>query len=100
MLLPPAPHWRRGCPHLAQLTERLSALELRMLPAEEPRNRPEFTRGFVIADGSCFIEHTDPRFCTGTCSSQEQAKAKRLQDFFNEFWERSLPDRELRSLGI
>lgn len=100
LLLPPASEWRRGCAHLAQLAERLSALELRMLPREEPRERSEFVYGFMLADDAGLLHYTDPRLCTGTSISHGASKARHLQGFFNEFWEKSIPDQELRSLGI
>jgi predicted GNAT family N-acyltransferase len=100
LLLPPASEWRRDNAHLAQLVEHLSALELRTLPSEEARERSELAHAFILGDHSNLLYHTDPRLCIGSCTYRGDGKTRHLLEFFNEFWERSLPDRELRSLGI
>lgn len=101
LLLPPAGHWRSACPHLLQLVERLtSAIQLRTLPANEPRERPEFGQGFLIADRRILLHQADPRGLVGSLQRGGSGEARELLNFFLELWEKSLPDPDLRRLHI
>jgi hypothetical protein len=101
LILPPAGDWRRACPHLLQLIERLSsALEARTLPPEEPRERPEFGQSFFIADDAKLVFLADPRRFIGSYEPYSSAKSKELLNFFQEIWEKSQPDLELRRLRL
>jgi hypothetical protein len=100
-LLPEASVWRSTCPRLLQLAERLpSALNLRILPGAEPRERPEFLQGFVIADQAILLHLADPRNLIGSFTEQGTGKARELLNFFMERWEKSVPDPELRRLHL
>lgn len=100
-ILPPAAEWRRDCPGLLRLSERLSsALELRTLAKDEPRERPEFGQAFFIADQAALLLLTDPRRLVGSHDQQGAAKTRELINFFMEIWEKSQPDPELRRLGL
>jgi len=101
LLLPAATVWRGSCPRLLQLAERLtSTLSLRTLPGDEPRERPEFLQGFVIADQTVLLHQADPRNFIGSFASQGTGKARELLNFFMELWEKSAPDPELRRLYL
>jgi hypothetical protein len=101
LLLPSAHDWRSACPRLLQLTERLSsALELRTLPQEEPRERPEFTQSFIIADHAIVLHEADPRHHIGRYEPHGAGEVRKLMNFFQEIWEKSQPDLELRSLKL
>ena len=101
LILPTASRWRRSCPHLYGLLERLtSSLQVRVLPANEPRERPEFSQSFIIADETRLLHHSDPQRLSGTYETQAASKAKILLGFFTEIWEKSTADPELRRLGI
>lgn len=101
MVLPPAIEWRRDCLRLVQFSERLSsALSLRRLPREEPRNRSEFEQALLIADETALLHLADPRRFIGEHRRDVSGKAKELLGFFDEIWEKSLSDPELRRLGI
>ena len=101
LLLPAASHWRRSCPHLYRLIEHLSsALRVRVLPASEPRERPEFHQSFMIADETLLLQHSDPQRLSGRYETQAAYRARVLLGFFMEIWEKSTADPELRRLGI
>jgi len=101
LIFPPAEDWRRICPHFLQLTERLSsAMELRVLPKDEPRERPEFGQGFMIADHLRLLLLADPRRLIGNYEQDSSGKSKELLNFFLEIWEKSQPDPELRQLRL
>lgn len=101
LLLPPAASWRRSCPRLLHLLERLSsAMELRTLGKNEPRERPEFAQEFMIADQTALLHLADPRRCLGSHDQAAFGKARELLNFFTEIWEKSQPDPELRRLRL
>ncbi len=101
LLLPPAARWRGACPRLLQLAERLtSALSLRTLPANEPRERPEFLQAFAIADQRSLLHQPEPRHFVGSYTAQGSARARELLNFFMEIWEKAAPDPELRRLYL
>ena len=102
MILPKANEWRRNCAPLSELIERLSALQLRAWPSHEPRERAEFSQGFLLADQDAMLLHSDPPRCSGFYRRQNGigADIKHLVSFFDDIWERSEPDVELRRLGI
>ena len=102
MILPKVSEWRRSCTPLCEMIERLSALQLRAWPSHEPRERAEFSHGFFIADQDAVLLHSDPPRCSGFYRRQSSAGADthHLVTFFDEIWERSEPDVELRRLGI
>ena len=102
MILPKATVWRRNCAPLSEIVERLSALQLRTWPSHEPRERAEFSQGFLLADQDAMLLHSDPPRCSGFYRRQSGigADIKHLVSFFDEIWERSEPDVELRRLGI
>lgn len=100
-IVPPAATWRQDCPGLLRLSERLTtALQLRTLPAEEPRERPQFAQSFIIADRSALLLHADPYRLQGHYVAQAGPAIRPLLDFFTEIWEKSAADPELRRLGI
>ena len=101
LILPTASRWRRSCPHFHRLLERLtSSLQVRVLPANEPRERPEFSQSFMIADETRLLHYSDPQRLSGVYETQAASKAKILLGFFTEIWEKSATDPELRRLGI
>jgi len=100
-ILPGAKAWRRQCPQFLQLSERLrSAMHLRVLPTEEPRERELFQRLFAVGDRSSVLELADLHRLLGGYQHRHQARARQLLSFFNEIWEKSGPDPELRRLMI
>lgn len=101
LLLPTASHWRRSCPHLHRLLERLtSSLQVRILPANEPRERPEFGQSFMIADETRLLHYSDPQRLSGNYETRAASKSRILLGFFIEIWAKSTADPELRRLGI
>ena len=100
LLLPSATSWRQHCPQLTQLIERLSAIELRTPPRDEPTDQAEFGQNFFIADERAVLFLKDPRRCIGEFNPNDSLGARRLMDFFNPLWEKSQADLELRRLGI
>lgn len=100
-IVPPAKEWRRTCPYFQSLSERLrSAMELRLLPAEEPRERELFQRLFIVGDRSSVLELADLSRFGGNFEPHNQARARQLLSFYDEIWEKSAPDPELRRLMI
>jgi hypothetical protein len=101
LIIPPAESWRRACPHFLQLSQRLSsALELRTLAKGEPRERQEFSQSFLIADEHALLLLADPYRLVGSYAPQTSGKTKELLNFFQQIWEKSEPDPELRQLRI
>ena len=100
LLLPPAKQWRYSCPQFAQLIQRLSALELRVLPDDEPRERPEFHQSFVLGDDTLLLSHHDPRYCRGQFDRHAGLEARQRYSFFMDYWDKSAPEPELRQLGL
>lgn len=100
-LLPPAAAWRTTCPQLLDLHERLSsALELRTLAQNEPRERPEFEQTFFIADNRILLHQADPRNFIGSFEPAGSGQLRMLQNFFGELWDKSVFDPELRRLHL
>jgi len=100
-IVPGAKEWRRQCPQFLQLSERLrSAMQLRVLPAEEPRERALFQRLFAVGDRASVLELSDLARFGGGYQHRHQSRARQLLTFFNEVWEKSGPDAELRRLMI
>lgn len=100
-IVPPVAGWRQTCPGLLRLSERLStALQLRVLPVEEPRERPQFGQTFILADRSSLLLHADPYRLQGRYIAQAGPEIRPLLDFFMEIWEKSTSDPESRRLGI
>lgn len=100
LLLPKALEWQRDCSRLVALIERLSALELRALPASEPRDRPEFSQAFLIVDDQALLHWTDPRRCIGYYAEQGGGRTRELAAFFAENWPKSQPEAEVRALRL
>ena len=101
MLLPPAADWRLNCRHFWHLAERLSsALILRTLPTNEPRERPEFSQAFMIADETQLLHFVDPYRQSGHFSDTLSSDVRKLLNFHTEIWEKSIPDPDLRRLQI
>ena len=100
LLLPPSRQWRRECPALTDLIGRLTALELRTLPRNEPRDRAEYSQGFMIADHRILLLHTDPRRLIGRYDTEPGGRVRDLGGFFQELWPKAQSDSELRRLGI
>ncbi|MGF1529302.1 MAG: hypothetical protein ACFCBW_21350, partial [Candidatus Competibacterales bacterium] len=88
-------------PHRLPLARRLPpAVGRPTPPPDEPRDRPQYEQAFAIADHRRLVLFTDPRRLQGRLLDREPDQAKPLLGFFDELWERSLPDGELRRLGI
>lgn len=101
LLLPPATEWRRDCPRLAGLVRTLaSAVELRRLPAETLRERPEYQQGFCIGNETALLRLPQPMAPAGDYCREGGAAARDLLGFFRDAWEKAEPDPELRSLRL
>ncbi len=82
---------------LVQLWRRLtSKIEIRR-PHPDYKDHPE---SFLLVDGTGYLHH---RLYTGyeaTVDFNSRLESRRLGGFFNEVWEQSEPDSELRDLHI
>lgn len=101
LLLPPAVEWRRQCPRLVNLAERLSsAIEFRTPPQDEPLARKEFGQCFCIADEAALLHLLDPRRMIGSFEAQRAGSAREMMNLFRELWEKSQADVELRTMRL
>lgn len=100
LLLPSARHWRRSCPMLINLITQLSALELRVLTADQTEDKKEFNRLIIIADRRAFLLLHDPARYEGQFSLDSPSETRNFTDFFIPLWQHCQVDYELRQLGI
>jgi len=101
LLLPSAAGWRYDCPQLQALAERLSgAVEVRTLPAGEPRERPEFSQAFAIADETALWWQREPYHFSGSYHPDGSGTSWELLNFFRLIWDKSEPDIEMRRLPL
>jgi hypothetical protein len=101
LLLPPAGEWRRQCPRLVNLAERLSsAMELRTPPRDEPMERREFGQTICLADEAGLLHLLDPYRLIGSFTAHRSAAAREMMNFFRALWEKSQTDAELRNLRL
>ncbi|MCP5423453.1 MAG: hypothetical protein H6970_00065 [Gammaproteobacteria bacterium] len=101
LLLPPAAEWRRECPRLVNLAERLSSsMELRTPAPDEPRERKEFGQSICLADEAGLLYLLDPRRLVGSFTPQRVAASREMMNFFQGVWEKSQADPELRNLRL
>ncbi len=100
-IVPPMNHWRRQCPRLLNAHERLiSKWHWRTLAANESRDRPTFNWLFCVVDQRHALVLEDPQRLIGYYALNHPEISLPLVTFFNEIWETSHADGELRRLHI
>lgn len=99
LLLPPASDWRRDCPRLAALLERLSALELRWPDPHQNAQRTEASHMFMVTD-EMVLRHVDPQRGYGYFAQSDRRQAHELKGYFEDAWERAFRDAELRYVQL
>ncbi len=82
---------------ILELCRRLpSRMELR----RPPRDYVDHPENFLVVDGIGYIKRELYSRTEGFVSFHEPLEARRLDEFFEEVWERSEPDSELRRLSL
>lgn len=82
---------------LVELAYRLSTYIQLRKPNVDHRN---FNEAFLIIDGTGFLHRNQADRFAGTASFNHPSRARNLQGSFNEMWDHSSPDPDLRRLHI
>jgi hypothetical protein len=82
---------------LIELARRLSStIQIRQL-GEQDR---DFNQAFLVADGTGVLHRPQSELYDGTLNFNDPGQAKVLLERFEELWEQSAPDPELRRLHV
>lgn len=87
----------KGGSRLVELSHRLSS---RVLIRKPPLEYRDFSEEFVIADDVGLLQRKLASRYEGELSFYEPLKSRQLKKFFNECWEKSAPDPDLRRLYL
>ncbi len=100
-LVPPAAEWRRQCPRLGELNERLTtAIIFQRLRPGKTRDRPEMGHAFVISDERALLRELDPLRHIGDWSLSGSPDSRTYGQLFTDLWTHSEPDPNLRRMRI
>lgn len=87
----------KGGSRLVELSHRLSS---RVLIRKPPLEYRDFSQEFVIADDVGLLQRRLASRYEGELSFYEPLKSRQLKKFFDECWEKSGPDPDLRRLHL